>query len=109
MLVAQSCLTFCTPWTVAHQAPLSIGFCRQEYWSGLPFSSLGDLPDPGIKPGSPALHADYLSSEPPGKRDEPNRGFRKADEIMNVKAKPHGPPYFFPVGAERKLRDKKSS
>ena len=46
---------FATPWTVAYQAPPSIGFSRQEYWSGLPFPSPGDLPDPGIKPGSPAL------------------------------------------------------
>ena len=53
--VAQSCLTLWTPWTVAHQAPPSMGFSRQEYWSGLPFPSPGDLPDPGIKPGSPAL------------------------------------------------------
>ena len=55
---------FVTPWTVAHQAPLSMGFPRQEYWSGLPFSSPGDLPDPGIKPGSPALQANSLLSEP---------------------------------------------
>ena len=47
-LVAQSCPTLVTPWTVAHQAPLSVGFPRQEYWSGLPFLSPGDLPDPGI-------------------------------------------------------------
>ena len=58
---------FATPWTVAHQAPLSMGFSRREYWSGLPFPSPGDLPNPGIKPGSPALQADALSSEPPGK------------------------------------------
>ena len=58
---------FATPWTVAHQAPLSMGFSRQEYWSGLPFPSRGDLPDPGIEPGSPALQADTLLSEPPGK------------------------------------------
>ena len=57
---------FATPWTVAHQAPLSMGFSRQEYWSELPFPSLGDLPDPGIKPRSPALQADALTSEPPG-------------------------------------------
>ena len=57
---------FATPWTVARQAPLSMGFSRQEYWSGLPFPSPGDLPNPGIKPGSPALQADALSSEPPG-------------------------------------------
>ena len=48
---------FVTPWTVAYQAPLSVGFSRQEYWSGLPFLSPGDLPDPGIKPASPALQA----------------------------------------------------
>ena len=58
---------FATPWTVAHQAPLSMGFSRQEYWSGLPFPSPGDLPDPGIEPRSPALEADALTSEPPGK------------------------------------------
>ena len=58
---------FVTPWTAAHQAPQSMGFSRQEYWSGLPFPSPGDLPDPGIEPGSPALEADALTSEPPGK------------------------------------------
>ena len=58
---------FATAWTVAYQAPPSIGFSRQECWSGLPFPSPGDLPDPGIKPGSPALQADALLSEPPGK------------------------------------------
>ena len=58
---------FATPWTVACQAPLSMGFSRQEYWSGLPFPSPGDLPNPGIEPGFPALQADALSSEPPGK------------------------------------------
>ena len=57
---------FATPWTVAHQAPPSMGFSRQEYWSWLPFPSPGDLPDPGIKPRSPALQADALTSEPPG-------------------------------------------
>ena len=57
---------FETPWTVALQAPLSIGFSRQEYWSGLPFPSPGYLPDPGIKPGSLALQADFLPSESPG-------------------------------------------
>ena len=58
---------FVTPWTAAHQAPQSMGFSREEYWSGLPFPSPGDLPDPGIQPGSPALEADALTSEPPGK------------------------------------------
>ena len=64
--VAQSCPTLCDPWSVAHQAPLSMGFSRQEYWSGLPFPSPGDLLDSGIEPRSPALKADALTSEPPG-------------------------------------------
>ena len=54
-----------TPWTAAHQAPLSMGFSRQEHWSGLPFPSPGDLPDPGIEPRSPTLEAEALTSEPP--------------------------------------------
>ena len=58
---------FVTPWTVAYKAPLSMGFSRQRYWSGLPFPSPADLPNPGIKPGSPTLQADTLPSEPPGK------------------------------------------
>ena len=58
---------FATPWSVDHQVPLSIGFSRQEYWRGLPFASTGDLPNPGIEPRSPALQADALTSEPPGK------------------------------------------
>ena len=58
---------FATPWTVAYQAPQYMGFSRQEYWSGLPFLSLGDLPDPGIESGSPALQTDSLPSEQPGK------------------------------------------
>ena len=58
---------FGTPWTVAYQAPPSMGFSRQEYWRGLPFPSPGDCPDPRIEPGSPALQIDSLLSEPPGK------------------------------------------
>ena len=58
---------FATPWTVAHQAPLSMGFSRQECWSGLPCPSPGDLPDPGIESRSPALQADSLWFEPPGR------------------------------------------
>ena len=54
---------FATPWTVAYQAPPSMGFSRQECWSGLPFPSPGDLPNPEIEPRSPALQADYLPSE----------------------------------------------
>ena len=82
--VAQSCPTLCDAWTVACQAPLSMGFSKQEYWSekkskkikkklnkkywsGLPFPSPGDLPYPGIEPRSPTLQADALTSAPPGK------------------------------------------
>ena len=68
---------FATLWTVAYQAPLSVGFSRQEYWSGLPFPSPGDLPNPGVEPGSPALQADALSSEPPG-----NKPKRKGDTSL---------------------------
>ena len=57
--------SFVTPWTVAHQAPLSLGFSRQEYWSGLPFLSPEDLPEPGIKPVSPALAGGFFTTEPP--------------------------------------------
>ena len=62
-LVIKSCLTLgtLTPWTVARQAPLSMGFPRQEFWSGLPFPSPGELPDPGIEPESPALQAEACS------------------------------------------------
>ena len=59
--------SFASPWTVAREAPLFLGFSRQEYWSELPFPSQGDLPDPGIEPRSPVLQADALLSEPPGK------------------------------------------
>ena len=59
--------SFVTPWTIAYHAPLSMEFSRQEYCSGLPFPFPGDLPDPGIESGSPALQADSLQSEPPGK------------------------------------------
>ena len=58
---------FATLWSIAHQALLSMKFSRQEYWSGLPFPSPGDLPDPGIEPRFPSLEADSLTSEPPGK------------------------------------------
>ena len=78
-----SCVWLCvTLWTVGHQAPLSMGFSRQECWSGLPLPSPGDLPDPGIEAGSPALQAEPLPAEPPGKpkregrRGQRNRGVR---------------------------------
>ena len=65
-LVTQSCLTLCNPMDCrAHQAPLSMGFFRQEYWSGLPYPPPGDFPNPGTKPRSPALQADSLPSELP--------------------------------------------
>ena len=58
---------FATPWTVARKTPLSMGISRQEYWSGFPCPPPGNLPNPGIKPRSPALQEDSLPSEPPGK------------------------------------------
>ena len=61
--VAESCPTLVTPWTVACKAPLSMGFLRQEYWSGLPFCSSGNFPDPGIEVRSPAFQADSLPTE----------------------------------------------
>ena len=57
----------CDPLDYSHQAPLSMGFPRQEYWSGLPFPSPGDLPDPGIEPWSPAFAVGFFTTEPPGK------------------------------------------
>ena len=59
--------SFATPWTVASQAPLSMGFSKQEYWSGFPYPSLGELPDPGIELVSPALAGGFFTAEPPGK------------------------------------------
>ena len=67
---------FVTPWTVAYQAPPSMGVSRQECWSGLPFPSPEDLPNPGIEPGSPALQAHALLSEPPGKPGLYTRGLK---------------------------------
>ena len=66
-LVAKLCLTLATPWTVVCQAPLSVGFPRQEYWSGLSCPTPGDLPNPGIEPTSPALTGGFFTDEPPGK------------------------------------------
>ena len=65
--MAQSCPTLCDPWTVAHQAPPSMGFSRQEYWSGLPFPSPGESSRPRDRTQSPTLQADTLTSAPPGK------------------------------------------
>ena len=66
VFIAQSCPTLQALWTVACQVPLSVGFSRQECWSGLPFPSPGDFPDSGIEPESPALQADSFLFEPPG-------------------------------------------
>ena len=75
-----------TPWTVARQAPLSMGFSRQEYWRRLPFPSPGDPPNSRIKPRSPALQADSLSSEPPGKqKEEGNKCFPFAQFSWKLK------------------------
>ena len=63
----QSCLTLATPWTVAHQVPVFMGFPRQEYWNGLPFPSPGNFPDPGIKLASSALAGRFFTTEPSGK------------------------------------------
>ena len=65
--MAKSCLTLVIPWTVVNQAPLPMGFSMQEYWSGLPFPSPGDLLNPGIEPGSPALQADSLLTDKNGR------------------------------------------
>ena len=76
---------FVTPLIVAYQAPLSMGFSRQEYWSGLPFPSPGDPPNPGIESGSPALQADTLPSEPPGKsKKEPAIFFEELRVIVTA-------------------------
>ena len=68
---------FATPWTVAYQVPPSAGFSRQEYWSGMPLLSPGDLPNPGIEPRSPTLEGDTLPSEPPGKQEADNKQVEK--------------------------------
>ena len=77
-LVAKSCLTLATPWTVACQAPLCMGFSRQEYWSGLPFPSPGDLPDPGTEPRSLSLQTCSLPSEPPRNSEQGEMGLGEA-------------------------------
>ena len=74
-----------TPWTVAHQAPLPMEFSRQEYWCGLPFSSPGDLPNPGNKPRSCAFQADSLPPEPPGKPLFQNKNNKSQTKSRAVK------------------------
>ena len=91
MLVTQSCSALCSPVDIAHQSPLSTGSSRQEYWSGLPFPSPGDLPDQGIKPRSPALEADFLPSEPPGKPRLPTDFCKKLRFYPSCGAQCHQP------------------
>ena len=103
-MISLSCVRlFATPWTVAYQGPRSMGFSRQEYWSGLPFPSPGYLPNPGIEPGSPALQTDVLPSEPLGKPDERLGSFKNLRplSVANV-------PDFL-LGKKRKNKQKKSS
>ena len=74
-MLSRSAESHCAaPWTVARQAPPSMGFCRQEYWSGLPFPPPGHLLHPGIEPTSPALAGGPFTAEPPGKPQTENRG-----------------------------------
>ena len=85
MCVSLSCVQlFVTPWTVVHQAPLSMGYSRQKYWSGLSFPSPRDLPHPRIEPRSSALQADSLPSEPPG------QGRREAAKHSDIDRKGQG-------------------
>ena len=75
---------FAIPWTVAYEAPPSMEFSRQEYWRGLPFPSPGDVPDPGLEPGSPTLQADALPSEPPGSLES------ESHSVISDSLQPHG-------------------
>ena len=119
MLVAQSCLTLCNPGTAARQAPLSVRFSRQEYWSQLPFPPLGDLPNQWIQPISPvssALQADSLPSEPSGRPKASTRswacvawgtGQQAAEEIHEMRerggdhpSRPPAPPRLWLGGAD---------
>ena len=79
-----------TPWTIAQQAPLSMEFSRQEYWSRLPFPSPGDLPNTEMKPRSPALQADSLLSEPPGKSQSDVDDSEKVDDDTEAVTKTFG-------------------
>ena len=98
----QSCPTLCDLQTIAHQAPLSMGFSRQEDWSGLPYPLPGDLPNPGIKPISlafPALLADSLPTEPPGKPIStlrPPKPVPTSSWYQNVEKRTHRPVFWLP-------------
>ena len=83
VLVAQSCPTLCDPMDCSHQAPLSMRFFRQGYWSGLPFPSAGDFPNSGIEPRSPALQADSLLTELQGKPQPSHKGISHTGNSRN--------------------------
>ena len=88
LLVAQLCPTFCNPMTIACQAPLSMGFSKQKYWSELPLHSPGYLPGPGIQPGSSALQVDSLLSEAPGKPNSHHimaYKYKENDKVLNLR------------------------
>ena len=86
-----SILAWRIPWTVAYQAPLSMGFSSQEYWSGLPCPPPGDLPSPGIEPRSPALQVDSLLSKPPGKTKNTRVGsVQFSHSVVSDSLQPHG-------------------
>ena len=85
-------MTLGTPWTVACQAPLAMGFPKQEYWSGLPFPSLGALSEPGIQPVSPALAGGFFTTEPPGKptKEDPYSLANQHRHLGWIKSLPFG-------------------
>ena len=102
---------FAIPWTLAYQAPLSMEFSRQEYWSGLPFPSPGDLPDPGMEPGSPTwqadpsrprdgAQADALPPEPAGK-PQVREGERNVDKILEVLTTNEKPDKFYSISIKK--------
>ena len=92
-VVAKSCPTLATPGTVARQVPLSLGFSRQDYWSGLPFPLPGDLPNPGIEPASYALSGGFFITEPPGKPSL-QCDFMQIIKILCVFSSFYDPSYF---------------
>ena len=79
--------SFATPWTVACQAPLSMGFLKQEHWNELPFPSPGDLPIPGIEPMSPALAHGFFTTEPPGKLQKEAWQHEICVDVLNIDIK----------------------
>ena len=104
--MVQSCPTLATPWTVVHQAPLSMGFSRQEYWSGLPFPSPGDLPNPGIEPGTFALQVDSLLTELQGK---PEFGLTQLSQARSSNLDKNDPCYPGPPHALKSILNPSSA